>query len=70
MNKKANYYSPVGSYDGVVKWQGSWIRVSGLNRINKNGWTRWQGPPSKAICKAMRYQYSIRVDLLFPELSI
>jgi hypothetical protein len=41
-----------------------WIAVKDLNRIDKTGMQRWQGPPSKAISTAMKEQIPIRADLL------
>lgn len=53
MNKKANYFSFVGSYHGAVKIKSKWIKAMNLNYINKSNWIRWQGPPSKAIQTAL-----------------
>lgn len=53
-NEQAIYYTPPGSYDGLVKIQGRWRRVNELNRIDKTGWVRWQGPPTRAMLKALR----------------
>lgn len=63
-NRTAEYYSEVGSYSGVIKKYGTWLAVTDLNRIDKTGMQRWQGPPSKAISKAMKEQIPIRADLL------
>ena len=68
-NRNADYYSPVGSYDGAIKWQRCWIRVRGLNRILKYNMIRWQGPPSKTIINAMKFQTSVRADELLPHLK-
>jgi len=64
INRTADYYSEVGSYRGTVKKYGMWIAVKDLNRIDKTGMQRWQGPPSKAISTAMKEQIPIRADLL------
>jgi hypothetical protein len=73
-NRKAKYYSTVGSYggshDGTIKIAGWWVRAVELNRINKSDWVRWQGPPSKAIVRAMRTGNPRRADLLFPERAL
>ena len=61
------YYSYVGSYDGAVKLAGGWVRVVELNRIDKTGWTRWNGPPSAAIVKATRTQPAMQATDLFPD---
>lgn len=67
-NRQANYYAPYGSYDGTIKIQGQWIRATGLNRINKTGWIRWQGPPSETIILALKNQKSTSAVELFPDL--
>jgi len=69
MNRHADYFSYVGSYDGLVKMGGRWIRVTGLNRIVKAGWIRWQGPPNRAMCAALKMP-SVPAVTLFPELRI
>ena len=76
-NRQAKYYqsapashSTVGSYDGAIKIAGWWVRAIELNRINKSDWVRWQGPPSKAIVRAIRTGNPRRADLLFPERAL
>ena len=53
MNKDAKYYTPVGSYHGALKFKGKWVRVKNLNYLDKSKLTRWTGPPSPAIIKAL-----------------
>jgi len=62
------YYSRVGSYDGAVKLRGRWVRVVGLNRIDKTGWHRVSGPPSLRIAMAMAEQPAVQAKEIFPEL--
>lgn len=64
------YYSRIGSFDGAVKIGGRWIRAIELNRIDKTGWKRWQGPPSPALARAMREQPPIQAAALFPDLVV
>ncbi len=68
MNRRANYYTPYGSYDGCVKIGGRWLRTSELNKIDKTGWVRWQGPPSPAMVKALREQPPVPATDRFPGL--
>ena len=67
MNSKARYYTPPGSYDGLVKIDGRWVRASGLNRISKVNWVRWQGPPSIHMERALRRSFSFIATALFPK---
>jgi hypothetical protein len=67
MNRKANYFSFVGSFDGAVKVAGRWIRIKELNRIHKEDWTRWQGPPSPALARALQEPKALHAHELFPE---
>lgn len=68
INRRAKYYSEVGSYRGVIRTGKGrkWVSVFDLNRINKSDWIRWQGPPSEAIIRAMK-EKPIRADILYPE---
>lgn len=70
LNTKARYYTPPGSYDGAVKIKGRWVRAVELNRINKDGWVRWCGPPSKAIEAAIRQGTPTPAAELLPELAL
>jgi hypothetical protein len=57
-NSKANYYGVVGSYAGAFRNTcGRWIGVKEFNRhleLKPKPLVRWQGPPSKAILKALQ----------------
>lgn len=64
------YFVYIGSFDGAVKIKGRWVRVNGLNRIDKAGWTRFSGPPTTGISKATRTQKPVEAWDLFPELRI
>lgn len=68
MNRDANYYHVIGLDDGLVKLGGRWLRVTGLNRIDKTGWVRWQGPPTRAMEKALREQPPVPATERFPGL--
>ena len=48
------YHSEIGSWRGTVKVGGKWLSVKDLHLINKEGWIRYQGPPSKAMEEAMK----------------
>lgn len=63
------YFTFVGSYDGAVKIRGHWVRVVELNRINKTGWSRHQGPISPAMARAVREQPPTKAVDLFPHLA-
>jgi hypothetical protein len=52
-NKYPKYYSEVGSYQGAIKLDNRWQRAKNLNYLSRALWIRWQGPPSKAIIKAL-----------------
>ena len=69
-NRRAKYFSFVGSYEGVIKIKGKWIRAIELNRIHKEDWIRWQGPPSPAIIRAVKTGEPFQATLLFPERRI
>jgi hypothetical protein len=47
------FHSEIGSWRGAIKKGGRWISVKDLNRVQKTGWVRYQGPPSPALEKAM-----------------
>ena len=69
--QKRKYYTPPGSYDGLVqvskKWiKAGWLRCSELNRIDKKGWTRYQGPPNSIMCQCLKAK-SIKSTKAFPE---
>lgn len=64
------YFVYIGSFDGAVKIKGRWVRAIELNRIDKTGWTRWQGPPSPAITRATKTQPPTPAWELFPDLRI
>jgi len=66
-NVNAKYYTPPGSYDGLVRLFSGWARVTELNRIDKTGWIRWQGPPSEAMRQALRMDRFMRAPERFPE---
>ena len=66
---KIQYFTFVGSYDGAIKIKGRWVRASQLNRIDKTGWDRWQGPPSPAIIKAIEAGPPAPAHELFPKLK-
>ena len=56
-NKKANYYRVIGHDLGAYKSRGRWVgvRIFGHHpELRPNPLIRWQGPPSKAIEKALR----------------
>jgi len=57
-NAKARYFSLIGSYEGVIKVRVGlnqrWVHVTDMNRIDKTGWVRWQGPASKRISEVLR----------------
>jgi hypothetical protein len=57
------YFTFVGSFDGAIKLRGKWIRAKNLNYINKLGWLRWQGPPSKVIEKALSNPVAIDMQI-------
>ncbi len=61
------YYTAPGSYDGLIKFKGKWIRVTELNRINKTGWTRWQGPPNQSMQKALKSLHVQTASSTFPD---
>lgn len=67
MNRKAKYYTPPGSYDGCVRIKTQWYRVTALNRIDKTGWVRWQGPPSRKMDEALKCCMAFESTVLFPE---
>jgi len=48
------YYSEVGSFRGCVKYKNRWVSVKNLNYISKLGWFRVSGPPTFAMCAAMK----------------
>ncbi len=58
-NRRANYYTEIGSYSGAVKLKGKWVRAQHLNCTNKEGWIRWAGPPSPAIQAALKRETEI-----------
>jgi len=62
------YYSEVGSYRGCVKIDGKWVPVTNLNYVNKRGWSRFQGIPTPAMQRAMRFA-PIDGRRLFPSLT-
>jgi hypothetical protein len=62
------YYSFVGSYDGAVKIKRRWTRVVELNRIDKTGWDRVQGPCPEAVAHAVKTQPPQKATVLFPHL--
>ena len=56
-NKDANYYGVVGGYAGAFRANGHWVGVKEFNRhheLKPMPLIRWQGPPSKAIVKAIK----------------
>jgi hypothetical protein len=63
------YYSEVGSYDGLIKISNNWVRVTGLNRIDKHNWIRHQGPPTKRMIAALKLSSQEAVKL-FPDRKI
>ena len=65
-NKQANYYKVCGGYFGAAKIKGRWIRFKNCCYVNLSGLIRWQGPPSKAIDKAMKTQKPIDARELWP----
>ena len=69
-NRRAIYYTPPGSYNGLVKINGNWRKVNGLNRIDKDGWTRWQGPPSIIMEDILNHADFTYAVLLFPRRAI
>ena len=64
-----DYYSSVGSYDGAIKIGRKWVRAVELNRIDKTGWNRRQGPMNAAIAKAIKSQPPMQAVELFPGLA-
>ncbi len=62
-----HYFSEVGSYRGCVLMRGRWVSVKDLNKINKRGWKRHQGPATNAMQSAMLHQ-PLRAEQLFPHL--
>jgi len=62
------YFSLVGSYFGGIKIKGHWVRVHDLNRIDKIGWDRHQGPLTPAMAASLKQQ-STRADVMFPSLK-
>lgn len=69
-NRQAKYYSMIGSHEGAIKIGRAWIHVTDLNRIDKSGWIRWQGPPSEALTKAMREKSITAVEVIQLEENI
>jgi hypothetical protein len=69
-NRKAKYYTAPGSYNGAIKCRGMWLRFEELNRIDKTGWQRWQGPPSKAITNILKNGINFRADVVFSKRKI
>lgn len=63
------YFTFVGSCDGAIKIGRRWVRAVELNRIDKTGWKRWQGPASPAIAKAIKSQPPTQAAELFPGLA-
>ena len=57
------YFSMVGSYRGGIKLHGRWVSVCELNRIDKTGWKRHQGPLTAAQQRALR-QKPIRAEVI------
>lgn len=58
-NKKSEWYKVVGADVGAFKLMGAWIGFDCLlcfeyDYPHKIKTQRWQGPPSKAIVKAMK----------------
>ena len=67
-NSKSKYFSFVGSYEGLIKTCCGWTAVKELNRINKDGWIRWQGPMSNSMSKAWNQRSSLIPAVeLYPE---
>ena len=69
-NRKAQYYSMVGSNDGLIMNPTECMRVKDLNRIYKHDWIRWQGPPSKAMSKALKNAIIFPAAQLYPDRKI
>jgi len=62
--RKFKYYSEVGSYRGCIKIGRRWESVKDLNYVDKTGWTRHQGPPTRAMILAMNRIPTIAKDLI------
>lgn len=69
-NRQAKYYTPPGSYDGLIKIKRQWVRAKELNRIDKTGWVRWQGPPSDRMRKVLQGSVVLGARELFPNLEL
>ena len=48
------YFSLTGSYEGGIKLNGRWTRAQNLNKIDKTGWERHQGPLTPAMAACLR----------------
>jgi len=70
MNTQTTYYMIPNSHNGLVKINGSWRKVNGLNRINKDGWIRWQGTPSIIMEDVLKHADFTYAVLLFQERAI
>lgn len=64
------YFQWVGSDDGAVILNNRWVRVNGLNRINKTNWDRWQGVPSPYLKRVLGSQPPYEAVDLFPDLVV
>ncbi len=62
------YFSLVGSYSGGVLIGRRWVRVKDLNRIDKAGWERHQGPLTPAMSRCLK-GYVMSAEALFPDLA-
>lgn len=67
---KPKYFSYVGSYEGAIQVNEKWVRVKNLNHINKTGFDRHQGPPTKQIEAALKQKVVLNAADLYPHLIV
>jgi len=65
--KAIKYFTYAGSYFGAVKVHGRWLRIKHLNRIDKTGWDRHQGPPNGSMMIALRHGQLFDARKIFPD---
>lgn len=65
-NRKARYFTYVGSHDGAIRMGQHWVRAKSLNRIDKSGMIRWQGVPSEALDRALNDPVVVEAVALIP----